>query len=211
MQAAVSLEATIRENQTKGEIRAMRKAGHVPAVIYSKSTEPKKLAVKQNELEREYHKGGLKSKVIELKAGKETFHAVTRELQLHPVKDSIEHIDFLAVKADEPVRVAVPVRFVNRERSPGIKRGGTLNVVRHTVELVSTPDKIMDAIVIDLGKTQIGDSIHVSQIELADGVSPAIQDRDFTIATVVGRGGKKDEEETTEGAEGEAAEGEKKE
>lgn len=212
MKIAATLTTELRETQTRGEVRALRSAGKVPAIIYGAGKDPKKVTLRDNELTREYNKGGLRSKILELKTDKESIHVIARELQMHPVKDSIEHADFLYVDEKSAIRVSVPVHYLGRDKSPGIKRGGTLNIVRHDLELICTPANLPEYIEVDLSKAQIGDSIHISHVALPEGVSPSIADRDFTLATIVGRGGKQDAEDSAaEGAtaEGEAAEGEK--
>ena len=210
MEAKIEMEAEIREESGKGAARAARRSGKVPAIIYSKDSKPVSINLPANVVSREYFGGGFMSSIVKINAGKETMFALPREVQTHPVKDSVMHIDFLAVTDKSDVRVLVPVRFKNRERSKGLKRGGALNVVRYDLELICKPQNIPSHVEIDLLNINIGDSVHVSHISLPEGVSPAITDRDFTIAAIVGRGKKAEEDTATataeEGAEGEAKE-----
>lgn len=195
------MEATLRERTGKGGARTLRREGMVPAVLYGKNQEPVNLALSLRDMQKWLMHPGYMTRVLELKAGKKTYRALPRDLQLHPVTELPEHADFLAVDKDTRVNVEVAVHFLNKERAPGIKRGGVLNIVRREVELVANPDDIPDHIEVDLAGCQIGDSIHISAITLPEGVVPAITDRDFTVATIVGRGGKSEAEETA--AEGE--------
>lgn len=211
MKAAVTLEAQAREISNKGAVRELRRNGQVPAILYSKTNKPVALTLIRKDLMREYLKGGLMSRIVELKTAKEVFHAIPRELQLHPVKDRIEHADFIRVEENSRIKVSVPVHFNNQDKCLGIKRGGVLNIVRHAIEVYCTPKTLPTAFEVDLLNLQIGESFHISGLNLPEGVTPAIKDRDFTIATIVGRGGKADQEDDaaaaatpTEGAAAEA-------
>lgn len=202
MEAAITFEASKRENTGRGASRALRREGFVPAIVYANGKENISLAIQAKEITREYLKGSIGSKVIALNTGKETIHALTKDIQKDVVSDKIEHVDFLQIAAGEQITVNVALKILNRDRCPGIKRGGALNIVRHSVALVCTPETIPTCIEVDLAKTNIGDSIHISHVNLPEGVTPAINDRDFTIVTITGRGKK------AEAAEGESAEGE---
>ncbi len=206
MEAAITFEATPREKEGRGASRELRRNGRVPAIVYANGKENISLSVEERELSREYLKGSFRSKVIALNTGKQTIHALAKEMQKHPVSDRIQHVDFQQIEAGEAIVVNVPVRMTNRDRCPGIKRGGALNIVRHNVELSCTPETIPSHLEVDLSKVNIGDSVHISHLTLPEGVAPAITDRDFTVVTITGRG--KKEAVTTETAEGEAAEGE---
>lgn len=202
MEAKLKIDAEIREDAGKGSARAARRVKKIPAIVYSKDSKPVSITLPENVLNKAYFNGGFMSSIVEITAGKEKMFALPREVQTHPVKDNIMHVDFMAVNDKSEVRVMIPVRFLNRERCKGLKRGGALNVVRYDLELLCKPQDIPSHVEVDLLKINIGDSVHLSHIELPDGVTSAIKDRDFTIAAVVGRG-KKEEEETTaaEGAE----------
>lgn len=204
MQTAVQFTAEGRERTGKGGARALRREGKVPAILYAKGETPIGLAFTEKEVTLEYLKGGFFSKIVSITQGGSTFHALPKAIQLHPVTDRVEHIDFLKVDAKSEIHVFVPVRFRNQEKSVGLKRGGVLNVVRHDLELVCTPANIPQYIEIDVTEINIGDSIHISHVALPEGVRPAITSRDFTIATVAGRS-TKEEAETAAPAEGTAA------
>lgn len=210
MKAEINFEGVARDNLGKGSARAARREGKIPAVIYSKSTKPVHFMLNTNEVIKEYNKGRFMSKIVSLKIdGKEHF-ALAKELKSHPVSDMPEHADFLAIDAKSKVRVAVPVEFLNRERSVGIKRGGVLNIVRHRIELLCEAANIPSSLSVDIKDFGIGDSVHMSHFTLPAGCESVITDRDFTVATVTGRKAKEEDLDapvTAEGEEGEAAEG----
>jgi len=187
MKATIQLSAEARSKTGRGDARALRRAGRIPAVLYSKNQEPLSFSLAANELNREYYKGAFESKLIEVKLDGKSYFAVARDLQTHPVSDKIEHLDFLHVEKDSKVAIKVPVRVINADKSIGLKRGGSLNVVRHTVDLICSPESIPTKIIVDVKEAKIGDSIHISHIELPAGATPAIRDRDFTVATITGR------------------------
>lgn len=199
----LELEAVARERVGKGAARQVRREGRVPAVIYGAKQPPQPVSLDYNEVWKMYLKGQFMAKVFRLKVDGKEHLVVSRDLQVDPVKDTPVHIDFLRIAEGERVRVHIPVKFLNEVTCPGLKRGGVLNVVRHDIEVWSPPTSIPDAFEIDLAKVEIGDSIHVSIVSMPEGVSPVIEDRDFTIATVVGRGpsGGTEETEAEEGEE----------
>lgn len=196
MQAAVAFDATTRETSGKGAARALRRDGKVPANIYGPSKTNLSLALSTKEVTLEYLRGGFFNKIVEIKTGKSSVYALPKAVQLHPVTDVLEHVDFYQVDEKSSIRVMVPVHFLNMERSIGIKRGGVLNVVRHNLELICKVNNIPKFIEIDLLDINIGDSIHISHVKLPEGTSPAIKSRDFTIAAMAGRGGKDDADDT---------------
>lgn len=187
-----SLAAETRDNAGKGVARALRREGKVPAVLYGKGHTPVGLALNANELRQQYLKGRFSSKLIELKLGKETVKALPRDVQFHPVTDMIEHVDFQKVDATTTIRVFVPVKFLNVEKSAGLKRGGVLNVVRHEIEFVCKPEAIPHHIEIDVAALNIGDAVHINDVKVPAGITPAIK-RNFTIATIAGRTTKEEE------------------
>ncbi len=198
-----NLPAELRDRSGKGPARATRRSGRVPGVIYGAGQEPVLISLEPRHLIAELHKPGFKTRLFEVDLGNgKTERTLAKDLQLHPVTDMPLHVDFLRVSKESVVHVNVPVHFVNQEKSPGIKRGGVLNVVRHDVELVCAPDNIPKALDIDLTGTEIGDSIHISAVTLAEGVKPAIADRDFTIATIAPPTVARAEAATEETAEG---------
>ncbi len=202
------LEAEIRERAGKGAARATRRAGRIPAVIYGNKTEPVMISVEPIEFNKELNTPGFFGRVFEITVGKEKMRVLPRDVQFHPVNDRPLHVDFLRFSADTRVNVEVTVDFQNEEASPGLKRGGVLNIVRRELELVCAPDTIPETVVVDLTGLEIGDSIHFSQVSLPEGVESVITDRDFTIATIAAPSAVKSEAaEGAEGEEGEEAEG----
>lgn len=193
MANVVGIEAEIRLRAGKGAARATRRAGKVPAVVYGGHQEPTLLALDPRVVVRELHRGGWQSRLYEISAGAGTIRALIRGVQFHPVSDAPEHVDFQRLVPGERIKVSVPVHFDNDIMSPGLKRGGVLNVVRHELELICSPNNIPTLIEIDVKDANIGHSIHISHVALPEGVTPAITSRDFTIATIAGRG--KDEED----------------
>ena len=184
MSDVISIPANLRPRIGKGAARALRREGYIPAVIYGKRQGPLAIAVEPKILNEELGKTGFFSKMVDITMNGETHRVLPRDVQFHPVTDQPIHVDFLRVTGDTTITVAVPVTFANEELSPGIKRGGVLNTVRHEVELTCSAERIPHALTIDLTGLEIGDSVHISQVALPEGVSPAIADRDFTIATV---------------------------
>lgn len=187
MKAVYTFKAESREQSGKGASRALRRAGRLPAVLYGKGQEPIGFSIEQKEFMQAYLKGGFSNKLIDIQLNGKTFHVLPREVQVHPVSDAPEHVDFLSVSKDSRVHVNVPVRLLNTDRCIGVKRGGALNIVRHEIELVCVPDAIPPVIKIDVAELDIAHSIHISAIELPEGVTPAITDRDFTLVTLTGR------------------------
>ncbi|MCG8356522.1 MAG: 50S ribosomal protein L25/general stress protein Ctc [Kiloniellales bacterium] len=201
-----SLAAELKERAGKGAARAVRRGGRVPAVIYGAKKDPVMISLDPRDVSREVNSGGFFATLFDIQVGKSKERVLPRDLQLHPVTDQPLHIDFLRVSAATEVTVEVPCVFINEEESPGLKRGGVLNVVRYEVEVVCRADAIPQQIEIDLTGLEIGDGVHISNVNLPDGVSPSITDRDFTIATVAAPTVVQEEE--AEGEEGEAVEGE---
>lgn len=193
MKVATTFEAKSREGTGKGAARALRRENHVPAIVYGRTSEPQKIALPLKELTLEYRKGAFFNKIVDISVDGKTFHALPRDVQTHPVTDMIEHADFQRVEKDTVIHVFVPVRVLNADRSIGLKRGGVLNLVRHEVELLCTPDTIPHHLEVDVLNADIGHSIHISDIELPDNVKTAIKGRNFTVVTIAGRS--KEEEE----------------
>lgn len=200
----ITLDADVRENTGKGPARALRRDGKIPAIIYGEGIAPVMVTVEQKAISMAYWKSGFMSQLFDLKTKEKTYRVLPKQIQLHPVTDYPEHADFLHVKDDTKVKVLVKVVFHNADKAPGIRRGGTLNVVRREIELLCSAANIPSLLEYDLTGKQIGDSVHISHLDLPEGVTPAIADRDFTVATIVGR--KAEKEETEEGAEGEEGE-----
>ena len=204
--AATELKAQARTRVGKGAARSLRREGLIPAVIYGNKEPPLAIAISYKDAMQYIYAGGFLSHVITVDVDGEIHRVIPRDYQLDPVKDFALHVDFLRVGAGTRLQVEVHVNFINEEQSPGLKRGGTLNVVRHSVELFCSPDNIPEAIDVDLMGTEIGDSVHISAVQLPAGVEPVIRDRDFTIATIVAPSGLRSEGGTADAAaEGEAS------
>lgn len=193
MKAAIEIKAEERKDVGKGAARAARRAGFVPVVLYAKGKPNVSLNVEARTFANEYVKGGFMNKVIALKAGGKDYFAIPRDIQFNPVSDKIEHADFFAVDEKSVVKVFIPLHFKNTEKSPGLKRGGVLNVVRHSVEFYCPVKAIPAFFEVDIGELEIGDSVHISAVKLPEGITPVIKGRDFTLASVAGR--QKEEEE----------------
>jgi large subunit ribosomal protein L25 len=208
MAQAAELKAQARERVGKGAARALRREGLIPAVIYGDKQSPLGIAISYKEAMQRIYAGGFLSHVLTLDVDGQKHKVIPRDYQLDPVRDTALHVDFLRVGAGTKLRVDVAVHFINELKSPGLKRGGVLNIVRHTVELVCPPESIPEAITIDLDGKDIGDSIHISSVTLPEGVTSAIRDRDFTIATIVAPSGLKSDDAAAAAAE--PAEGDEK-
>ncbi|GHC65645.1 50S ribosomal protein L25/general stress protein Ctc [Limoniibacter endophyticus] len=178
------LQAETRERVGKGSSRALRRDGKIPAVIYGDKQEPISIAIPAKETTLRLHAGGFKTTIATIIAGGKKYQVLPKDYQLDPVRDTLVHVDFLRVSKNTTVTVAVPVHFENEEKSPGLKRGGALNIVRHDVEFLCAANDIPEAITVDLTGLDIGDSVHISAVKLPKGVTPVISDRDFTIATI---------------------------
>lgn len=200
MSETYELKAEAREQVGKGSARAVRRNGKVPAVIYGEKQPPLAIALSYKDIFYKIHGGGFLTTVATIDVGGQKIQVLPKDYQLDPVRDFPMHVDFLRVGANTEVNVQVPVHFINEEKSPGIKRGGTLNIVRHEVEFHCPAQAIPEFITVDLDGTEIGDSIHISAVKLPKGVKPVISDRDFTIATIAGTSASKSEEGAAEAA-----------
>mgnify|MGYP002778011610 CR=1 FL=1 len=185
MSDQLTLTAETRERAGKGASRALRREGRVPAVVYGGNEEPLAIHVEEKLLVKQLMTGHFMNSVVEISVGGKAVRTLPKDVAFHPVTDRPMHVDFLRLSANSTVHVEVPVQFVNEEKSPGLKRGGVLNIVRHELELVCEADKIPDDIIIDVTGFDVGDSIHISHVTLPAGSKSAITDRDFTIATIV--------------------------
>ena len=204
MSDITTISASERERVGKGSARAVRRAGRVPAVIYGDKKEPLGITLETREITKIVHQPGIFGRLLDIKVGKDSHTVLTRDIQFHPVSDNILHMDFLRVSGSAKVAVAVAVEFINEDDCPGIKIGGVLNVVRYEVELLCPATTIPEKITVDLSGLKIGDSVHISTIDLPDGVTPTITDRDFTVATIASPGGgvKNEDEDDAEGDSG---------
>ena len=205
MSEALTLPAETRR-AGKGASRALRREGRVPAVVYGGNEEPLSVHVEEKELSRQLGTGHFFNSVVEVQVDGKKVRTLPKDVAFHPVNDRPLHADFLRISADAKVHVNVPVLFVNEEASPGLKKGGVLNVVRHDLDLVCELDKIPADVRIDVTGLDVGDSIHISHVVLPEGVTSGITDRDFTIATIVAPSALRSETGDTEKAEEEAGE-----
>ena len=195
------LTAEARERVGKGSARELRRNGMIPAVIYGEKKAPVAIAISRNEISKRIFGGGFMTQTFTVEVGKDKYLVLPKDYQLDPVRDFVMHVDFLRISAKSTVTVAVPVHFINDETCPGIKQGGVLNVVRHEVEFVCPANAIPESITVDLSKAGLGETIHISAVDVPANVTPVISDRDFTIATIAAPAGLKSD------AEGEAEEG----
>lgn len=194
MSDMLTLPAETRERAGKGASRALRREGRVPAVVYGGNEEPLAIHVEEKLLVKQLGTGHFFNSIVELEVGGKTVRTLPKDVAFHPVNDRPLHADFLRLSANATIHVNVPVIFANEEASPGLKRGGVLNIVRHELELICQADKIPDDIAIDVTGLDVGASIHISQVKLPEGSKSAITDRDFTIATIVAPSGLRSEE-----------------
>ena len=220
-----SLDANIRNSKTKGDLSSIRNNGGVPAIIYGGEAQNEKVSISKKLLKSLMDKENFLSNIVTLNVDGKTQNVLPREIKYHIITDEPIHVDFLRVVPGVKIRIEVPVQFINHEKSPGLKRGGVLNIVRRKVELRCPSEKIPENLVIDLDGVEIGESFKISSINLDSEVKPTIQGRDFVIATLAAPTVMKEPEkpaeadaaaEGAEGAEGdkpaaEAADGDKKE
>ena len=209
-----SLEANIRESSTKGQLNTIRKSGNVPAIVYGGKNENQKISISKKLLKVLIEKENFLSNIITLNINGKPQNVLPREVKYHIISDEPTHVDFLRVLPGINIKIEVPVKFINHEKSPGLKRGGVLNIVRRKVELKCPSEKIPESLTLDLDGVDIGESFKISSVKLDTDVTPTIQGRDFVIATlaaptVMKEPEKPAEAEATEGEEGgaEGAEG----
>ena len=200
-----TLEANTRNTKSKGDVRSLRLNGNVPAIIYGGTEQNEKVSVSKKILKSLLDKEGFLSSIITLNIEGKNQNVLPREISYNVISDEPTHIDFLRVVPGVKIRIEVPVQFINHEASPGLKRGGVLNIVRRKVELKCPSEKIPESIIIDLDGIDIGESFKISSIKLEEGVTPTIIGRDFVIATLAAPTVMKEPEKPVEA---EAAEGE---
>ena len=224
-----SLDANIRNTKTKGELNSLRNKGNVPAIIYGGEAQNEKISISKKILKSLIENENFLSSIINLKIDGKIQKVLPREIKYDIISDEPTHVDFLRVVSGIKIRIEIPVKFINHEKSPGLKRGGVLNIVRRKVELNCPSEKIPENLVIDLDGVDIGESFKISSINLDSDVTPTIQGRDFVIATLAaptvmkepekpaeaegaeGEEGAEGAEGAAEGADKPAADGEKKE
>src|SRR5690348_5997401 len=184
MPEITTLRAEPRARAGKGAARATRRMGRVPGIIYGDNQEPVLISLEPRELSRALANRGFFATLVDVKVGDAVHRTLPRDVQYHPATDAPQHIDFMRVGGHARVTVTVPVVFTNPEMSPGIRRGGILNIVRHGIELSCPVDTIPDQLVVELNGLEIGDSIHISRVIIPEGCRPMITERDFTIASI---------------------------
>ena len=199
-----SLEANIRDNKTKGQLNTLRNGGNVPAIIYGGKDQNQKISVSKKLLKNLIEKENFLSNILTLNIDGKQQNVLPREVKYHIISDEPTHVDFLRVLPGVKIKIEVPVNFINHEKSPGLKRGGVLNIVRRKVELKCPSEKIPESLTIDLDGVDIGESFKISSIDLDSEVTPTIQGRDFVIATLAAPTVMKEPEKPAEaeGAEG---------
>mgnify|MGYP006138507041 FL=1 len=200
-----TLEANTRNTKSKGDIRSLRLKGSVPAIVYGGSEQNEKVSVSKKILKSLLGKEGFLSSIITLSVDGKNQNVLPREIEYNVLSDEPTHVDFLRVVPGVKIRIEVPVQFINHETSPGLKRGGVLNIVRRKIELKCPSEKIPESIIINLDGVDIGESFKISSVKLEDGVTPTILGRDFVIATLAAPTVMKEPEKP---AEAEVAEGE---
>ena len=213
----ISLDANIRNTKTKGQLSSLRNSGNVPAVIYGGEAQNETISISKKLLKSLIDKENFLSNIVTLNVDGKPQNVLPREIKYHIISDEPIHVDFLRVVPGVKIRIEVPVQFINHEKSPGLKRGGVLNIVRRKVELRCPSEKIPESLVIDLDGVDIGESFKISSINLETDVVPTIRGRDFVIATLAAPTVMKEPEkpaeaeaaEGEEGAEAAAADGEK--
>jgi large subunit ribosomal protein L25 len=208
MAEAIELKAWSRGRTGTGGARAIRREGRIPGIVYGGKDAPLNISLETKEVSKQIKTGHFQSTVYMLDMDGAKIRAIPRDVQVDPVRDFPIHVDFLRLAKNAMIDVDVPVHFLNEGAAPGLKRGGVLNIVRHEISLNCPADSIPESIEIDLSGMEIGDSIHISSVALPEGAEPTISDRDFTVATIVGRGSEEETETEDEGAEEEVAEGE---
>ncbi|WP_102958853.1 50S ribosomal protein L25/general stress protein Ctc [Mangrovicella endophytica] len=202
MSETYTVKAEAREQVGKGAARHLRRNGMIPAVIYGDKKDPQPIAIPYKETFLKLHAGGFLTTIATIELNGEQIKVLPKDYQLDPVRDFLVHVDFLRVSESTEVTVQVPVHFENEDAAPGLTRGGTLNIVRHEVEVHCPAGSIPEAFTVDLTGLQIGDSVHISAVKLPKGVRPTIADRDFTIATIASTAaGQSEADEDGEGAE----------
>jgi large subunit ribosomal protein L25 len=184
MPEIISLSAEPRASVGKGAARAIRRDGRVPGIIYGDGKEPTPVSFEPRELSRAIARAGFFATIVDVSVDGSVHRTLAREVQSHPISDAALHVDFMRVGAGAQVNVSVPVSFINQERSPGLRRGGILNVIRHNIDIACTVDRIPNRVVVDLDGLEIGDSVHIETVAMPEGLRPALGSRDSTIASI---------------------------
>jgi large subunit ribosomal protein L25 len=200
MASATKLTAAMRDRAGKGMARATRRQDRVPCVIYGAGKPPVMISLPMKDLERAVHSTSFVTHMLDIDVDGTSHHVLPRDVQLHPLTDRPIHVDFLRIDSTSVITVGVPFVFANVESSPGIKRGGVLNIVHHEIEVRCRPDQIPESITIEMGEAAIGTSIHLSDITLPEGVKVVTHEKDFTIATLAAPTVARSEEEEDQAA-----------
>ena len=182
--AEIILNVDIREGTGTGSARAVRRAGAVPGILYGGDKAPVAISVNEKDFRKSLYTGKLLGHLVTLKYGEETQPVIAKTVDFDPVSDRPLHFDLMRVDETAPVKISLQVQFINADEAPFVRQGGTLEVVRHEVEVMVRPDQMPEALIIDLSKAQVGDNIRFSEVTNAGSAQPTITDRDFMIATV---------------------------
>jgi len=182
--AEIVLNVEVRERTGTGGAREARRTGMVPGVLYGGDKEPVAIAIKENEFRKALYTGKLLGHLVTLKYGSESQPVIAKDIQFHPVNDNPMHFDLMRVDEKGQIRISVAVHFKNQDICPGLKKGGSLEIVRHDVELNCPANAIPEELIVDLATKELGDTIRIGDIQLPKGVTPTIADRDFVIATL---------------------------
>ena len=199
MSKETSLDAELRLGAGKSSVKKVISAGKIPSVIYGLGEDPINISLDKILVQKEINAGGFLTRIFSLNIDGKKNLAIPREVQFHPLSDKPIHVDFLRLAPDSKITLDIPTRFINEETSPGLKRGGVLNVNRRTIQLSCPASNIPEEIIFDLDGLEIGDTIRISSVTLPDGVVPLITDRDFTVASVAAPTVVKEPETPTEG------------
>lgn len=200
MTEITEIKAAPRLEMTKSALKAMRRGGSIPGIIYGGQKPNEQVVLEYKRIWQLMQSGHFFSTIYMIEVDGKKERVIPRDVQVDPVRDFPMHVDFLRVSKTSRIDVEVPVRFINEGASPGLKRGAVLNIVRHEIELSCPADAIPEAIEVDLTGTDLGDSIHISAVKLPQGITPTITDRDFTIATIAGTSAGGSEESAAEAA-----------
>lgn len=193
MTELVRFNAELKEKEGKGSSRAFRRDNKIPAIIYGEKEENIMVAIPLNKFRSEYEKGNLKTKLVEIDLGKQVITAIPKDIQFHPVTDFPIHVDFRRVNKDTILQMEIRIKIINEDKSPGVKKGGVLNLVHRSISMLCDPARIPHFIEVDIAGLEIGKNLHISNIKLPEGVEP-VDKSNFTLVSIVGRAA--DEPET---------------
>src|SRR5580704_4568192 len=180
MPEIISLSAEPRDRAGQGASRAARRSGRVPGIIYGGGEAPVQITLEPRELSRAVNRAGFFATIVDVSIGGAVHRTLAREVQHHPISDAALHVDFMRVGAGAQVTVSVPVGFINQDNAPGLRRGGILNIIRHTIDIACSVDAIPDRLIVDLDGMEIGDSVHIEAMTMPEGVRPVLASRDST-------------------------------